>query len=127
MTRYVLDASAVLAIIRDEPGADIVLSRMSGALMSTVNVSETVMRSSERGFSVDLVRSLLVSSEVTMMDFGIDLAFAAAGLRSATKALGLSFADRACLALAIRENAVAVTADRKWGNANVSCPVELIR
>ena len=127
MTRYVLDASAVLAVIRDEPGAEIVLNRMSGALMSTVNVSETIMRSAEKGFPLDLVRSLFISAQVELIDFDMDLAFVAAELRPATKPRGLSFADRACLALAIREGATAVTADRAWSTLDLPCPVELIR
>jgi PIN domain nuclease of toxin-antitoxin system len=127
VTKYVLDASAVLAVIRDEPGSGIVLARMSGALMCTVNASETIMRSAEKGFPLDLVRSLFISAQMELIDFDIDLAFAAAELRPVTKPRGLSFADRACLALAIREGATAVTADRVWSTLDLGCPVELIR
>lgn len=127
MTLYALDASAVMAVIRREPGAAFVEERMSGALMSTVNASEAMMRSAEKGFSEDLVMLLLANQQVEMVSFDTDLAVDAALLRPATRHLGLSFADRACIATAISRNAIVVTADRAWATLGLPCPVELIR
>jgi ribonuclease VapC len=127
MALYALDASAVMAVIRREPGAAFVEERMHGALMSTVNASEAVMRSVEKGFSEDLIILLLSSYEVGLVSFDTVLATDAARLRPATRHLGLSFADRACIATAMSRNATVVTADRAWATLDLSCPIELIR
>jgi PIN domain nuclease of toxin-antitoxin system len=127
VTRFVLDASALLAVIRNEPGADFVKERSTGALMSSVNASEAIMRSVERGFSLELVQALLITEQINLVPFDMGLALSTACLRAATRSRGLSFADRACLALTIREDAVALTADRTWADLDLPCPVELIR
>ena len=62
-----------------------------------------------------------------MVPFDDDLAVRAALLRPTTKRAGLSFADRACIATAIRLNATVVTADRAWAELDLPCPIELIR
>jgi PIN domain nuclease of toxin-antitoxin system len=56
------------------------------------------------------------------------MALPAAGLmRRETRAVGLSLGDRACLALALRRGAVALTADRAWERAGSGAGVEVIR
>lgn len=127
MTRFVLDASALLAVLRDERGAAFVADRMAGMLMSTVNASEAIMRSVEKGFPLETVRSLIIYLQIDLAPFDWAMALEAAGLRPDTRRLGLSFADRACLALAIRENATALTADRAWADLDLGCKIELIR
>lgn len=95
--------------------------------MSTVNASEAILRSVEKGFSLELVQALLVSEQIELVAFDMKLALSTAALREATRSQGLSFADHACLALAIREDAVALTADRKWADLGLPCKIELIR
>lgn len=127
MTEHVIDASAFLAIIRDEPGAEIATARLYGAMMSAVNVSEALMRGVEKGTPLDLMRGLLAAQQVRVVPFDEDVAVAAALLRPATKHLGLSFADRACIATALGRDAVVVTADRAWSTLDLPCKIELIR
>ncbi len=127
MTGYVIDASAFLAIVRDERGADRASERLRGASMSTVNASEAFMRGVEKGIPLDLMRELLISQDVRFIDFDHGLAVRTAGLRPSTKQAGLSFADRACLATAIACKATVVTADRAWAALDLPCPIELIR
>ena len=127
MKSYMLDASALMAFIRSETGADTVEARLNDAAMSSVNVSEAIMRSVEKGFSADLVTRMLVSENVEVLDFDFQLARSTAALRPATKHLGLSFADRACIATAIASSATIVTADRAWSTLDLPCQVELIR
>jgi ribonuclease VapC len=127
MTVYVLDASALVAVLRREPGAEFVEARMAGALMCTVNASEAVMRGVEKGFSEDLMAALISSQELELVSFDAELALSTARLRPSTKHLGLSFADRACIATAIRAKAVAVTADRIWATLDLPCTIEIIR
>jgi len=127
MTAYVVDASAFLAIMRDEIGAALASARMPGASMSTVNASEALMRGVEKGIPLDLMREFLAAQEVRMVPFDDELAVSAALLRPSTKRAGLSFADRACIATAMRLNATVVTADRIWADLDLPCPIELIR
>jgi ribonuclease VapC len=127
LTAFVLDASAFLAIIRGEPGADIASARLPGCIMSAVNMSEAMMRGLEKGSPLDLMRELLAAQQVSVVPFDDELAIAAALLRPATRHLGLSFADRACIATAVGHNATVVTADRAWATLDLPCPVELIR
>lgn len=127
MTAYVLDASVLIAVVRRELGADFARTRMGGAIMSAVNASEAVMRSVEKGFSEELVTMLIAAERMELVPFDAEHALAAARLRSATRHFGLSFADRACLATAMRLGATAVTADRTWAKLDLPCPVELIR
>ena len=61
-----------------------------------------------------------------MIEFDIFQSEKTAELRPITKHLGLSLGDRACLALAIQENAVAVTSDRTWTMLDI-CQIESIR
>lgn len=127
MTVYVLDASALMAVIRREPGNEYVEARMDGALMSAVNASEAIMRSVEKGFSEDLVMLLIANQQVELVPFDTGLAVDTARLRPATRQIGLSFSDRACIATAISRKAIIVTADRIWATLDLPCPVELIR
>jgi ribonuclease VapC len=127
MSRFVFDSSAVLAVLFEEPGAEIALRTIRGALITTVNVTEVMTRCLDKRLSLEATEEFLASQGMQFVDFGYDLARAAAALRLSTKTSGLSLGDRACLALAIREGATAVTADRVWRTLGLPCPVELIR
>jgi len=96
MSSCVLDASALLAVINNEPGADVVIAGMAaGAAMSTVNLSEVAAILSESGFTdIDLLAALQAFN-IVFMPFDEGLAYQAAQLRTATKAKGLSLGDRA--------------------------------
>ncbi len=95
--------------------------------MSAVNMSEALMRGVEKGAPLDLMRGLLAAQQVRMIPFDEAIAVAAALLRPATKHLGLSFADRACIATALDRDAVVVTADRTVSALDLPCKIELIR
>lgn len=127
MDSYVIDASAFLAIVRDEVGADTAVARLPGAAMSSVNASEALMRGVEKGFPFAMMRAFLGAQQVEFVPFDEELAIAAALLRPATKRAGLSFADRACIATATKLKATVVTADRVWAELDLPCKVELIR
>lgn len=104
-----------------------VQDRISDAAIGAVNLIEVGTRLVDHGMSArDAFETIgLLDLEVIALDGA--LAAAAAGLRASTRAAGLSLADRACLALAIREDAIALTADRMWANLSLDCDIELIR
>jgi ribonuclease VapC len=116
----VLDASALLAHLRDEPGADVVAEAIaSGAVISTVNLAEVFSRVADRGGSpaklaAELTESGLLDGAITVEPFTAADAIDAGRLRPLTRDVGLSLGDRACLALARRLDAPALTADTDW-------------
>ena len=116
----VLDASALLAHLRDEPGADVVADAIaSGAVISTVNLAEVFSRVADRGedpakLAAELTQSGLLDGAITVEPFTAADAIEAGRLRPLTRDAGLSLGDRACLALARRLDAPALTADTDW-------------
>jgi ribonuclease VapC len=116
----VLDASALLAHLRDEPGADVVAEAIAGgAVISTVNLAEVFSRVADRGddpakLAAELTQSGLLDGAITVEPFTAADAIDAGRLRPLTRDAGLSLGDRACLALARRLDAPALTADTDW-------------
>ena len=127
MSRAVLDASAILAFLRDEPGAEIVASYRGDAVVSAVNVAEVGSRLADLGASLSEVRRAIALMAVEIIPFDAQQAYVAAGIRDNTRSRGLSLGDRACLQLAARQAAPAVTADRAWAALELDAEVQLIR
>jgi PIN domain nuclease of toxin-antitoxin system len=127
MTIYVYDSSALLAIILGEPGADIANANIANAMVSSVNLAEIFSRAEDKGIPVDKTEQFLVGKGVQFVDFDAKLARTVGTLRAKSRSRGLSIGDRACIALALRERATIITADRVWAELDLPCPIELIR
>lgn len=127
MTAVVLDASAVLALIFGEAGANKVLPMMGGAVISAVNFSEVVSKLADLGAEAQAASAQVASLGMTLVAFDEAQAVAAAALRPLTRHLGLSLGDRACLALASLRGLPAVTADRDWQKLGDGWRIVLIR
>ena len=126
MSSWVLDASALLACIQHEAGEEVVTDALvSGASMSSVNLSEVVARLSDAGMPPEDIRETLYSFELTIVPFDEDGAFAAGLLRPSTRRAGLSLGDRACIALALRTGLPALTGDRAWRDVAPILDVEI--
>jgi PIN domain nuclease of toxin-antitoxin system len=124
-----LDASAIIALVRGEPGAERVSRHLSDGLLSTVNLAEVIGGLARRGINPDQLRATLDDLPITLVDLDAELAYRAGSLEPATRREGLSLGDRACLALAERHRVPALTADRSWAaaGARLGIAVELIR
>ena len=125
----VLDASAVLALLLEEPGADRVTEAiLAGAQMTTANFSEVATKYVLRG-AVAEARALQTRLPVAFVSIDQDLALRAALMAQATQSAGLLLGDRLCLALAQRSGDGALTADHMWLKVAeaVGVVVELIR
>jgi ribonuclease VapC len=129
VTAVVLDASALLALLLDEPGAARVKAALDGALMTAVNLAEIVSHYAKLGADRAEIGALLRPLPIEVIPADAALSYAAGMLRPLTLERGLSLGDRYCLALAKREGAVALTAERRWPEiADVAgVTVELIR
>jgi ribonuclease VapC len=127
MSKYVLDASAVLTILNQEPGKERVEVILGQAAVSTVNVAETIGKLMDAGMSEANARASLELLHLEVIDFDIERARLAGYLKLSTKKLGLSLGDRCCLALgSLRSNTV-VTADRLWAKLKLGIQVEVLR
>jgi PIN domain nuclease of toxin-antitoxin system len=114
MTGVVLDASALLAYLQDEPGTDTVDAVLAESLMSTVNWSEVVQKALARGVDTQGLREDVEALGVRIEAFTAEDADCAARLWPATRVLGLSLGDRACLALGRRVGIPVLTTDGAW-------------
>lgn len=125
----VLDASAVLALLQAEPGWEAVLARVEhgGCCMSAVNVTEVLTRLIDRGLSGSDAEAAFDALELAVSAFDDAAARACAALRPATRGLGLSIGDRACLALAQALQLPALTVDRAWVQLDCGVVIEQIR
>lgn len=123
----VLDASALLAVLLGEPGASVVEPLLGAAAISAVNWAEVLQRFEAHGVGIEGKREDVAALGIEVMDFTVDDATVAARLRKPTRALGLSLADRACLALAARLDVGAYTADRTWAALAIGTKIVLIR
>lgn len=124
---YVLDASALLAALHGEPGADRVRELLPAARIGSVNLSEVVAKLQERGVPDAVIEEILDDLDLPVVPFMTVTAKRAGLLRAVTRAAGLSLGDRACLAVAAEHRAVAVTADRVWADLDLGIVVEVIR
>jgi ribonuclease VapC len=127
MADIVLDASAMLAHLRGEPGGDMVADRLDGGAICAVNWTEVIQKLVDDGMSDATIRAALEGVSAGVVSFDIPLAEDAGWLRRATRERGLSLGDRACLALARREGLPVLTADRAWAELDLGVEVVLIR
>jgi PIN domain nuclease of toxin-antitoxin system len=129
----VLDASALIALLHDEPGAEAVVEAITaGAMVSVVNWAELLSKVAADGDEPREVAARFGAGDGANAAIGLEAlstedCIAVAELRPLTKALGLSLGDRACLVLAQRLGVPALTADRSWVGAGVEVDVQLIR
>lgn len=123
----VLDASALLAFLRREPGAERVVPFLGNACISAVNLSEVLATTLRDGGDPKGTLEIAISLGIVFHPFDAEQASAAAELLPATRHLGLSFGDRACLALGRKLGARALTADRAWAGLEIGVEIVLVR
>lgn len=129
MSKYILDASALLALFNSEPGSNEVEKILPDSIMSAVNVAE-VIAELENKLNISLLegREMIHASINRIIPLDFEQSIEVGGLKRITKSLGLSLGDRACIALGIQLEATVYTADKIWNNLNIEgLNIKLIR
>jgi ribonuclease VapC len=123
----VLDASAVLVLLLDEPGADVVAEAVPDSVLSTVNLAEVLSKLGDRGVDTSGLADHLVAAGVRVEPMIEQDAAEVAGLRRLDTGNLLSLGDRCCLALARRLSCAVLTADRAWSAVDMDVEVRQVR
>jgi len=126
MTKIIFDASAVLALLYQEPGHLTVEQHLTHAIISAVNFAEVMATLINGGISISQAERAARDVMKHIIPFNEQQALQTAALRKTTKSLGLSLGDRACLALAILEHLPVLTADKAWAKLDDNLKVKVI-
>ena len=123
----ILDASALLAFLHDEPGGERISPVLEGAHVSAVNWSEVLQKSLQRDVDIDGMQQEFTEVGVIFEPFTPEQAETAARLFTRTRNHGLSLASCACLALAVDKGLPVLTADRAWGKLKLDVAIQVVR
>lgn len=127
MKKIILDASALIALIYQEKGAELVANILEHAEISAVNLSEVIAYMIKNDIPAEQIITLFEDLSIPVIPFDEEQSFIAGKLIKTTTTKGLSFGDRACLSLAIQKNSQVYTADRIWETLPLDIAIKLIR
>lgn len=124
---FALDASALIALLNQELGAENVSAALPHSCMSAVNLAEVISKLAEKGVIESDIQEILVALNLCVIPFDVDQAKISGLLRVQTKIFGLSLGDRACLSLAKQKQLTVLTADQVWTGLNLDLKIQVIR
>lgn len=128
MSSIVLDASALLAVLNQEPGAEMLpVEHLAQAAISAVNLAEAQSKLACAGVDPDAAWEDVTSPVQEIVPFDAEQARIAGSLAAQTRSLGLPLGDRACLALGMTLKAPVYTTDRAWRNLKLGVRIRVIR
>ena len=123
----VLDSSAVLAVLFDEPGGASVSDLFNGGLLSAVNLAEILTKLKQGGWNTDFTWGRVLNMGFEVCPYESEQARLTSELIDQTRRFGLSLGDRACLALGMQRKATVYTTDKVWKNLDLGIAIEVIR
>lgn len=128
MNKYILDASSLLALIKNEPGSQMVEELLGHIIMSSINVSEVAATLMQSTMTFEESQECILPLISSLIPFDEPQAFQTAALKKQTKSWGLSLGDRACIALGMTKQLPIYTADRIWKELKIEgVDIRLIR
>ncbi|MGB9407369.1 MAG: type II toxin-antitoxin system VapC family toxin [Terracidiphilus sp.] len=128
MNEVVFDASAMLALLQHERGAEnLTVEIRQNAVVSTVNLAEVQSKLVKMSNDPDKAWAAALSTVSAVEPFTSEQAKIAGGLIAKTEKYGLSLGDRSCLALAIALKAPVYTTEQLWRNLKLGVPIHVIR
>lgn len=123
----VLDASALIAFLRREPGSEMVATVLARSCISAVNLAETLGKMVEHGKPLEEAIYQIERLHIAVVAFDEQQARIAASFWQSTRKVGMSLGDRACLALALSTSSPALTTEVEWTKCNLGVEVVKIR
>jgi PIN domain nuclease of toxin-antitoxin system len=123
----VLDASALLAYLQDEPGGEAVDAVLPDSVMSSVHWAEVIQKAIAAGVDVEGMLDDLQVLGLSIEPFTIEDGEMTGRLWDRTRQYGLSLGDRACLSLGSRLGVLILTSDRTWASLSLSLDIQIIR
>jgi len=127
MNDIILDASAIIAVLKNEPGAERVGAVAEGACVSALTIAEVATWLTTEGVRPEQANTAINLFRLTVEPFHQKRALAAGFLVAKTRHRGLSLGDRACLALAIELSMPVMTGDRAWRDLDIGVDIRLFR
>ncbi|HTX74568.1 MAG TPA: type II toxin-antitoxin system VapC family toxin [Terracidiphilus sp.] len=128
MNEVVFDASAMLALLQNERGAEKLTDEIRvNAVASTVNLAEVQSKLVKMRNEPDRAWMAALSTVGVAEPYTSEQAKIAGSLIAQTERYGLSLGDRSCLALAIALKAPVYTTEQAWKNLKVGVPIHVIR
>jgi ribonuclease VapC len=126
VTSAVLDASAIIALLRGERGASKVTAVVASAIVDVVNHAEVVSHFANLGAPAHEIREMLTALPYAVVPGDEALAWEAGILQTIASVAGLPLSGRFCLALAKQMNAPVYTADRAWKEIAAAAGVRVV-
>ncbi len=128
MSKVVLDASAILALLQQEPGAEkLTIGIRMNAVVSTVNLAEVQSKLVKKRNDPERAWEAALSSIAAVEPYTMEQAKIAGSMITKTEEFGLSLGDRSCLALAIALKVPVYTTEQVWRDLKVGVPIHVIR
>ena len=126
---YLIDASAIICMLWDEPGADVVIERADRACMSAVNFSEVSIRLARDGLDPRELLEDVLEFGIDVLDFDFRCSMRLIDVQAYERRSGvrLSLGDRCCLATAMAEDLPILTADREWSRFADLVDIQFVR
>ena len=124
---FVLDASALLAYLQDEPGSEVIDRVLAESVMSSVNWAEVIQKSIAAEVNVDGMLDELQALGMKVEPFTVENAELSGRLWKQTRQAGLSLGDRACLSLGLYLKVSVLTSDRIWASLDLPLDIQIIR
>jgi PIN domain nuclease of toxin-antitoxin system len=112
--KYLLDASALLALLRVERGAEVVEGLFHECAINSANLAEVFTKLIQLGWTAESVREHVVRLKIPVLPITQAEANASADLAPLAWQKGISLGDRLCLATCITHNLIALTAESRW-------------
>ena len=123
--KYLLGASAILALLQKEQGSEMVIQCIPFSAISSVNLAEVASVLNKLGMPESEIHELFNAMDIEILTFEKVTAIATGGMRSITQKKGLSLGDRACLATAKQHKRIVLTADKVWQEFQQGIGVEI--
>lgn len=127
MSKHVLDASAVTAVLRKEPGHEKVLPHLRGSLISSVNLAEVFCTARSYGSAPEVDERAIDTMQLVRVPFDDEQAKLLASIYLETLGSTVGIADRVCMALGLLHGLPVLTGDHQWIEHDVGIKVKLFR